>query len=183
MTTFNGPPSSGPDTTQRERHAVLDILRDNIRDDCGEARPDRRALPRQAVDNATAESLRAFAEIHERLSHLVDPSHIRTRYIGVGTSTGGYGISYYRNPIISKATNRTNAEIQAVCLPTKLHWQGILEVYFSGHDEAPVESTDIQIVGTRAGQPVFHVRNVPTPRFVRQTIDAFRRSSILSLNT
>lgn len=183
MTTFNDPPSSGPNTTQRERHAVLDILRDNIRDDYSEARPDRRALPRQAVGNATAESLRAFAEIYEVLSHLVDPSHIRTRYIGVATSTGGYGVSYYRNPIISKATNRANTEIQAVCLPTKPQWQGILEVYYCGHDESPVESTDIQIVGTRAGQPVFRVRNEPTPRFVRQTIDALRRSSILRLNT
>ena len=174
MTTFQEPPS------QRERHAVLDILRDNIRDDYGEARPGRQALPRQAVDNATTESLRAFLEIHEELLKLVGPSHIRTRYIGVRTSTGGYGLSYYRNPIISKATNRTNTEIQAVCLPTKPQWQGILDVYFCGHDQTPVESTDIQIVGTRAGQPVFHVRNAPTPRFVRQTIDAFRRSSILS---
>ena len=159
------------------------MLRDNIRDDYGEARPDRRVLPRRAVDNATPESLRAFVEIHEELSQLVDPSHIRTRYIGVGTSTGGYGLSYYRNPIISKAANRTNTEIQAICLPTKPEWQGILEVYFSGHDEAPVQSTDIQVVGTRAGQPVFHVRNAPTPRFVRRTIDAFRRSSILSPHT
>ena len=166
--------------TQGDRQTVLDILRDNIRDDYGEARHDRRALPRQAVDNASPESLRAFGEIHVELSRLVDPSHIRTRYIGIGTSTGGYGISYYRNPVISRATNRTNTEIQAVCLPTKPQWQGVLEVYFSGHAQAPVESTDIQIVGTRAGQPVFHVRNAPTLRFVRQTIDAFRRSSILN---
>ena len=177
MTTLKGPPS------QPERQAVLDILRDNIRDYYGEARPDRQALPRQAVDNATTESLRAFLEIHEELLQLVDPSHTRTRYIGVGTSTGGYGLSYYRNPIISKAANRTNTEIQAVCLTTKPQWQGILEVYFSGHGEAPVESTDIQIVGARAGQPVFHVRNKPTPRFIRQAIDAFRRSSTLSPNT
>ena len=182
MTTLN-PPSSGPNMTQRERQAVLDILRGNIRDDYGEARPDRRDLPRRAADNAAAESLRAFVEIHEELSRLVDPSHIRTRYIGVGTSTGGYGLSYYRNPIISKAANLTNTEIQAVCLPTKREWQGILEVYFNGHDEAPVQSSDIQVVGTRAGQPVFHVRHAPTPRFVRQTIDAFRRSSILSPHT
>ncbi len=166
--------------TQRDRQTVLDILRDNIRDDYSEARHDRRVLPRQAVDNASPESLRAFAEIHEEISRLVDPSHIRTRYIGIGTSTGGYGVSYYRNPVISKATNRTNTEIQAVCLPTKPQWQGVLEVYFSGHAQAPVESTDIQIVGTRAGQPVFHVRNAPTLRFVMQTIDAFRRSSILN---
>ena len=177
MTTLNEPQS------QRERPAVLGMLRDNIRDDYGEARPDRQALARQAVDNATTESLRAFLEIHEELSQLVGPSHIRTRYIGVGTSTGGYGLSYYRNPIISKATNRTNTEIQAICLPTKPQWQGILEVYFSGHREAPVESTDVQTVGTRAGQSVFHVRNEPTPRFVRQTVDAFRRSSILNSNT
>ena len=169
--------------TQQERQAVLDILRESIRDDYGEARPDRRTLPRQAVDNATAESLGAFIEIHNELSQLVNTSHIRTRYIGVGTSTGGYGLSYYRNPIISKAANRTNTEIQAVCLPTKHQWQGILEGYFCGHDQTPVESTDIRIVGTRAGQPVFHVRNEPSPRFVRQAIDAFRRSSILGLRT
>ena len=169
--------------TRREQQAVLNILRDNIRDDYGEARPDRRVLPRQAVDNATPESLRAFVEIHEELAQLVDPSHIRTRYIGVGTSTGGYGISYYRDPVISRATNRTNREIQAVGLPTKPQWQGTLEVYFSGHDEPPVQSTDTQMVGTRAGRPVFHVRNAPTSQFVRQTIDAFRRSSILSHHT
>ena len=165
--------------TKREQQVVLDILTDNIRDDYGEARPDRRILSRQAVDNATPESLRAFVEIHEELVQLVGASHIRTRYIGIGTSTGGYGLSYYRNPIISKAANRTNTEIQAVCLPSKLKWQGILEVYFSGHDESPVQSENIHVVGTRAGQPVFHVRNAPTARFVRQTIDAFRNSSLL----
>ena len=164
--------------TQQERLDVLRILRDNIRDDYSEARRDRRVLPRRAVDNATSESLRAFLQIHEELSQLIDTSHIRTRYIGVGTSTGGYGVSYYRNPIISKAANRTNEEIQAVCLPTKPQWRGILEVYFSGHDESPVQSPDTQVVGTRAGQPVFHVRNALTPRFVRQTINAFRRSSL-----
>jgi len=57
---------------------------------------------------------------------------------------------------------------------------GVLEVYFSGHAQAPVESTDIETVGRRAGQPVYRVRNAPTPHFVRQTIDAFGRSSILS---
>ena len=164
--------------TQQERQDALDILTDNIRDDYGEARSDRRILPRRAVDNATSESLRAFVEIHEELSRLVDPSHIRTRYIGVRPSTGRYGVSYYRDPVISRATNRTNREIQAVCLPTKRQWQGILEVYFSGHDEVPVEATDVQNVGIRAGQPVFHVRNAPATRFVRQTIDAFRNSSL-----
>ena len=164
--------------TQQERQAALDILRDNILDDYAEAKPDRQGLPRRAVDNATSESLRAFLEIHEGLSQFVGSSHIKTRYIGVGTSTGGYGLSYYRDPIISKAANRTNTEIQAVCLPTKPGRHGILVVYFSGHDESPVQSTDIQVVGTRAGQPVFHVRNAATPRFIRQTIDAFRHSSI-----
>lgn len=164
--------------TQREQQTVLDILRDNIRNDYSEARGNRTDLPRQAVDNATEESLRAFAEIHEELSHLVDPIHIRTRYTD-RTSTGGYGVSYYRNPIIDKATNRTNTEIQTVCLPTKPKWQGVLEVYFSGHAQAPVESTDIKTVGCRAGQPVYRVRSAPTPQFVRQTIDAFRRSSLV----
>ena len=163
---------------QQERQAVRDILRDNIRDDYGEARPVRQDLPQRAADTATAESLRAFAEIHWELSRLVDGRHIRTRYIGVRTSTGGYGISYYRDPIISKATNGSNREIQAVCLPTKPQWQGVLEVFFKGHDEAPVESPDIQIVSRPAGAPVFRVRNDPTPRFVRQTIDAFRHSSL-----
>ena len=180
MTPLDGSPSPRPDTIQRERQAALDILRANIRDDYAEARPDRRILPRRAVDNATPEALRAFLAIQEGLSQLVDPSHIRSRYIGVATSTGGYGLAYYRNPIISRAANRTNTEIQTVCLPTKPEWQGILEVYFSGHDEVPVQCAETQVVGTRAGQPVFHVRNAPTRRFVRQTIDAFRRSSILS---
>ena len=168
--------------TQPERQAVLDILRDNIRDDYSESRCERRVLPEQVVDNATPESLRAFLQIHEELTQLVDRSHIRTRYTrGAVTSTGGYGLSYYRSPIISKAANRTNTEIQAVCLPTKPRWQGILEVYFSGHDEAPGRSTDIQIAGDRAGRPVYHVRNEPTPLFVRQTIDAMRSSSILGI--
>ena len=164
--------------TQQVRQFVLSILRDNIRDDYAEARPDRQCLLLQAVDTATSESLQAFADIHEELSRLVGPSHIRTRYIGVGTSTGGYGVSYYQYPIISKAANRSNKEVQAVCLPTKPAWRGIIEVYFSGHDEVPVEATDVQNVGTRAGHPVFHVRHAPTRRFVRQTINAFRNSSL-----
>lgn len=164
--------------TQRVQQVALDILLDNIRDDYGEARVDRGTLPRQAVNNASVESLRAFAEIHEELSRLVGPSHIRTRYTH-GTATGGYGVSYYRDPIITKATNRTNHEIQAICLPTKPKWRGVLEVYFSGHAQAPVESTDIETVGRRAGRPVYRARNVPTPQFVSQTIDAFGRSSIL----
>ena len=165
--------------TQREQQVALDILRDSIRDDYGEARDDRRDLPRQAVDNATVESLRAFAEIHEELSRLVGPSHIRTRYTHA-TATGGYGVSYYRDPIITKASNRTNLEIQTICLPTKPTWKGVLEVYFSGHAQPPVESADMEIVDHRAGQPVYRARNAPTPQFVRQTIDAFGRSSILS---
>lgn len=165
--------------TQRERQIVLDILLDNIRDDYSEASVDRRDLPRQAVDNASEESLRAFASIHTELSHLVGPSHFRTRYTH-GTATGGYGVSYYRNRIFSKATNRTNPEIQTVCLPTNPKRKGVLEVYFSGHAQAPVESADIKTVGRRAGQPVYRARNAPTSQFVRQVIDAFRRSSILS---
>ena len=164
---------------QREQQAVLDILLHNIRDDYAEGKGDKGALPRQAVNNASVESLRAFAEIHEELSRLVGPSHIRTRYTH-GTATGGYGVSYYRDPIITKATNGANREIQAICLPTKPKWRGVLEVYFSGHAQAPVESADIEIVDRRAGQPVYRVRNAPTPQFVSQTIDAFGRSSILS---
>jgi hypothetical protein len=164
---------------QREQQVVLDILLDNIRGDYAEASGDRRALPRQAVDNASAESLRAFIEIHEGLSRLVGPSHIRTRYTH-GTATGGYGVSYYRDPIITQATNRANREIQAICLPTKPKWRGVLEVYFSGHAQAPVESADIEIVDRREGLPVYCVRNAPTPQFVSQTIEAFGRSSILS---
>ena len=170
--------------TQREQQTVLELLTENIRDDYGEARPDRLDLPQRAVDNAIPASLRASVEIHEELSQLVDPSHIRTRYVGVRTSSWAYGLSYFRAPIISKATNGTNTEIQSVCLPTKPKWQGILEVYFSGHDEPPVQSTDIhEEARTRAGQPVFRVRNAPTPQFVRETIGAFSRSSILGLRT
>ena len=36
--------------TQQEGQAVFNILRDNIRDDYSEARPDRRVLPRRAVE-------------------------------------------------------------------------------------------------------------------------------------
>ena len=163
---------------QQDREVVLDILRDNVREDYREANPDMRELPQLAVDTATPESLRAFIEIHWELSQHVERRRIRTRYTWVATSTGGFGISYYRDPIISRASNSKNREIQAVCLPMKPPWQGILEVYCSGHDKVPVESTDVQIVGSRAGQPVFRVRNVPTPRFARQTIDAFRHSSL-----
>lgn len=165
--------------TQQPRQIVLDILTGSIRDDYREAAPDLRNLPLQAIDCATPESLQAFVEIHEALCQLVSPNHIRTRYIGVRTSTGGYGLAYYQAPITSKVTNRTNKEIQAVLLPIKPRWRGFLEVYYSGHDEKPVESTDIEAVGTRAGKPVFHVRSTPSPQFVRQTIDAFRRSSLL----
>ena len=164
--------------TPDDRQAVLDILVDNIHDDYGEARPDRCLLPAQAVDNATAPSLRAFVEIHQGTSLLLHPTHMRTRYIGIATSTGGYGVSYYREPVRSKAANRSNREIQAVCLPTKPRCQGLVEVYFSGHDEVPVESTDVQIVGERAGHPVFRVRNAPEAHFVRQTIAALESSAL-----
>ena len=165
--------------TSQVHQNVLNILRDNIRDDYAEARPDRRTLPQQAVNTATPESLQAFVDIHEEISRLIGRNHIRTRYTGVSTATRGIGISYYRDPVISKATNRKNKEIQAVCLPTKPEWGGILEVYFSGHAEPPVEATDVDSVDPpRAGQPVFRVRNAPTPEFVRQTIEAFRNSSL-----
>ena len=39
--------------TQQEGQAVLNILRDNIRDDYSEARPDRRVLPRRAGRTAS----------------------------------------------------------------------------------------------------------------------------------
>ena len=165
--------------TQQQGQIVLDLLRDNIRDDYAEAGPGGQHWPQEAVDNATPQSLHAFSEIHEALSRLVRPAHIRTRHIGVRASTGGYGLAYYRAPIMSKATNRTNKEVQAVLLPTKPRWRGFLEVYYSGHDEAPVEATGIRTVGPRAGQPVFHVRSAPSPQFVRQTITAFSRSSLL----
>ena len=164
--------------TQQDRQSVLSILRDNIRDDYGEARPDRQHLPQLAVDHSTPESLGAFVEIHQALSRIVDSSHIRTRYTNVSSSTGGYGISYYRDPIISSSTNLTNREIQAVLLPTKPQWAGSLEAYFRGHPEAPVEAADVQIVGTLAGHPVFRVRSAPTLRIVRQTIAAFRNTSL-----
>ena len=80
--------------TPDDRQAVLDILVDNIHDDYGEARPDRNQLPAQAADNATAPSLRTFVEIHQGITRLLHSSHVRTRYIGVATSTGGYGVSY-----------------------------------------------------------------------------------------
>ena len=164
--------------TPDDRQAVLDMLVDNIHDDYGEARPDRSLLPAQAVDNATTPSLRAFVEIHQGISRLLHSSHTRTRYIGVATSAGGYGVSYYRKPVLSKVANRSNREIKAVCLPTKPRWQGLVEVYFSGHDEVPVESTDVQIVGERAGHPVYRVRNAPEARFVRQTIAALESSAL-----
>lgn len=168
--------------TLQERQRVVDVLRNNVRHDYGEARPDRCCLPQLAVSNATGRSLQAFVEIHEELVSLVRPDHCRTRYIGLGTSTGGYGFSYYMRPVINKAANRTNREIQAVCLPTKSRWQGFLEVYFSGHDEVPmeVEPGKVQDVGRRAGRPIFHVRDVPTAQFVTQTIAAFRRSALWS---
>ena len=156
-----------------------DILRDNIRDDYGEDRPNRRVLRGRAVDNATSESLRSFVEIHTELSQLVHPADFVTRYIGVAASTGVNRVCCFRNRIISKASNRTNTEIQAMCHPSKSEWQGSPEVHFSGHDKIPVKSQVIQAVGTREGQPAFRERKAPTARFVRQTIDAVRNSSLL----
>lgn len=43
--------------TQREQQTVLDILGDNTRHDYSEAKGDRGDLARQAVDNASEESL------------------------------------------------------------------------------------------------------------------------------
>ena len=155
--------------TQQDRETVLNLLTNKIHPSYGESQTHRWGLPREAVDNATADSLRAFLDIHEALSQLVECDHIRTRYIGAGTSTGGYGLSYHRSPIVYRARDN---EIQAVLLPTKPGYRGMLDVYFSGHARAPIRGAN-EIPGRRAGHPVFRVISAPTPQFVRQVIDVF----------
>ena len=171
------------------RRTVLELLATNLHEDYAESRPDRQHLPRLATDFASAASLRALVEIHQHLTGIVDPRSYRTRYIGVQTSTGGYGISYYRDPVISKATNRTNKEIMAVLLPTKMVWGGFIESYLSGHDESPItvptqcneaerernRDPDLKL---RDGRPVFHVIGAPSDQFLSQLIESFTRSSL-----
>ena len=158
---------------QQDRETVLNLLRNKIHPDYGEAQTHRQDLPREAVDNSTAESLRAFLDIHEALSQLVECDHIRTRYTGVRASE--YGLSYFRDPIVYRARNM---EIQAVLLPLNASYHGMLVVYFSGHEEAPVNATDFRIEGNpRAGLPVFRVISGPAPQFVQQTIAAFRNAA------
>lgn len=155
--------------TQRGCENIVDLLRDYIHPDYGEAQDRRQSLPRQAVENATSESCRVFLEIHEALSRLVNRDQIRTRYIGEGTSTGGYGLAYHRGPVVRRARDN---EIQAVLLPTKLQYSGMVDVYFSGHASAPIQGA-VVVPGRRAGLPVFRVISAPTPQFVRETITAF----------
>ena len=164
--------------TQQIRQEVLQILRGNICDGFVEAQPARQGLPQQAIETATSESLQAFLDIHEGLSRIVDSSRMRTRYTGVRSSTGGYGIAYYRDPITGSTTNRTNREIQAVLLPTKPNWYGALEMYFSGHSRPPVPADDVESEGTREGHPVFRVRSTPSRRLVSQSISALSNSAI-----
>ena len=159
--------------TQQDRETVLNLLRNKIHPDYGEAQTHRQGLPQEAVDNSTAESLRAVLDIHEAFSQLVECDHIRTRYIGAGTSTGGYGLSYHRSPIVYRARDN---EIQAVLLPTKPGYRGVLDVYFSGHARAPIREAK-EVPGRRVGLPVFRAISTPTPQFVRQTIDAFSNAT------
>lgn len=165
-----------PILTQQNREAVLILLRNNIHPDYGEAQAHRQGLPREAVDISTAESLRAFLEIHEALSQLVECDHIRTRYTGVQTAARGYGLAYRRDPV---RRGSPNTEVQAVLLPTNPDFRGMLEIYFSGHNELPVDTNDAETVEPpRQGFPVFRARFMPTPQLIRQSIDAFRRSGL-----
>ena len=161
---------------QQDRETVLNLLRNKIHPDYGESQPRRQGLPQQAVDNATPESLRAFLDIHEALSQFVECDHIRTRYIGVRASTGGYGLSYHRSTIVYGARD---SEIQAVLLPTKPRYSGVLDVYFSGHARVPIRGANEvpSRLGRRVGLPVFRAISDPTPQFVRQTIAAFRNAA------
>ena len=166
----------GPKLTQHERQNVLNLLRDYIHPDNGEAQANRQDLPQQAVATATPESCRAFLEIHEALSRLVDRFHIRTRYTGLQTATRGYGLAYRRDPV---RRGSPNTEVQAVLLPTNPDFRGMLEIYFSGHNELPVDTNDAETVDPpRQGFPVFRARFLPTPQLIRQSIDAFRRSGL-----
>ena len=155
---------------------MLEVLLGNIRSDYGESRPDRRGLPQLAAGNSSSESLRAFLDIHEEISGLVDSRNFRTRYEGVASANGAYGILYYRDRIISKRVNRANKEIQFVGLPTKPSWRGFLLAYFSGHGTAPMEGAEI--VGRRAGMPVFRIRSAPSDQVAKQMGEAFRTSSL-----
>ena len=158
---------------QQNRETVLNLLRNKIHPDYGESQTQRQGLPREAINNSTIQSLRAFLDIHEALSQLVEFDHIRTRY-AARTSTGGYGLLYHRSPIVYRARDN---EIEAVLLPTKPGHCGQLEVYFSGHARAPIPGAIEVPGGRRAGHPVFRTISPPTPQFVRQTIDAFSNAT------
>ena len=136
-----------------------------------------RALPREAVDNSTAESLRAFLDIHEALSQLVACDHIRTRYIG---SEGHLQEDMDSRTIgVQSSIVLVTLRFRQYCYRQNTDIAEQLEAYFSGHASAPVPGANL-VPGRRAGHPVFHVICNPTPQFVRQTIDVFSRRDPLS---
>ena len=156
---------------------MLEVLLGNIRSDYGESRPDRRGLPQLAAGNASSESLRAFLDIHEEISGLVDSRNFRTRYEGVASANGAYGILYYRDRIISKRVNRANKEIQFVGLPTKPSFRED-SCLLTSVVTARLPMEGAEIVGRRAGMPVFRIRSAPSDQVARQMGEAFRTSSL-----
>ena len=162
---------------QQDRETILDILNTNIHPGRSEAREYKRHLPEQAVSNATAESLRAFIEVHTVLADLIHPDNYRTRHADK-TSTGGYGVSYHTLPI-GDGPKAPGIEIQAILLPTRNNWSGFLHAYLRGHIHPPVEGAT-PIGEYRVDLPVFQAICRPTPAFVNGLINAFRSSALFA---
>ena len=158
------------------RQTALDILRFNTHPDRAESAPSRRRLPEEAVNNATPDSLRAFVEVFEEISHLLPPSHYRTRYTD-RTRTLGYGITFYTRS--TDSPHRT-ARIQSVLLPTKQDYAGCLEAYIAGHDESPVTSDPVAIY-PRWGTNEYWIIDQPSPRLVRELVQAFHDSALFDM--
>ena len=163
--------------------SVLDMLRDNLRPGSSEDEdPDKQHLPREAVSYATPESLRAFLDIHEAISDIVDPTHYRTRHTGQ-TSTEGIGLAYYTHPMGDRPRVR-GIEIQAVLLPTKPNRAGCIEAYLSGHNVSPITAHTFH--NQRDGEkmrdrrPVYRIIGRPSQQLTQQIIDSFSRSSLFS---
>ena len=161
------------------QQAVVNILTENINPERSEARSNKANLPMDAVSNTTLASLRAFLEVHEALSDILNPTHYRTRHAG-RTSTEGIGIAYFTRHL----DDRTKVEIQSILLPTKQNWRGSIESYLRGHSESPITAPTFHNQPLqneiRAGMPVFRVVGNPSSRLVEQLIASFSRSILFS---
>ena len=167
--------------TSELQQAVLGILTDNLRPGSSEAEdPNKQHLPRQAVLNATLDSLQCFVDIHDAISAIVSPFHYRTRHAG-RTSTEGIGLAFYTRPMGDGARVR-GIQIQSILLPTRVNMSGCIEAYLRGHAHSPITAPLLSNgrVGDeiRDGRPVFRIIGPPSRELTQQVIDSFRRSSL-----